>query len=69
MILSFISTSIITRLVTPDSYGQYSIFIIYVNIAMFIFSLGLDQALVRFFYQNENIEFTIQDIAQLVNQT
>lgn len=57
MILGFISTPIITRLVDPDELGRFSIFDTYSNIALMILLLGLDQALVRFFYDKKTIEY------------
>ena len=57
IIISLITTPIITRIVTPDAYGEWSIFTMYTNIALMILVLGLDQALIRFFYDNENIVY------------
>lgn len=57
MILGFITTPIITRIVDPIEYGKMSIFTMYSNIAVMILCLGLDQALVRFYYEKENNEY------------
>lgn len=57
MIVGFLTTPIITRLVGPVEYGQYSIFVMYSSIALMVLCLGLDQALIRYFYQNEDIDF------------
>ena len=57
MIISLITTPIITRLVDPVAYGQLSVYNVYVNIGMFIFCLGMDQALVRFFYNKEDLSY------------
>lgn len=54
MIIGFISTPIITRLVIPEEYGKLSIFTLYISIATMVLCLGLDQALLRFFYNSEN---------------
>lgn len=56
MVLSLISTPIITRIVDPAEYGQLTMFNTYTNIALLVLCLGLDQALVRFFHdQEENL--------------
>lgn len=52
--IGFISTPVITRIVDPDIYGQYSMFLLYSNIAMMVLYLGLDQSMLRFFYDNES---------------
>lgn len=57
MILGFLSTPIITRIVSPYEYGKYSIFITYANMAVTILYLGLDQAMVRYFYENNTKEY------------
>lgn len=57
MLISLITTPIITRIVDPDVYGQLSIFNIYTGIAVMVLCLGLDQALVRFFYEEDTIQY------------
>jgi O-antigen/teichoic acid export membrane protein len=57
MILGLITTPIITRLVDPTEYGQLSIFNTYSNIAYLVLCVGLDQALVRFFYDKEDLSY------------
>lgn len=57
MVIGFFTTPIITRIVSPIEYGQYSIFIMYSNMALMVLCLGLDQALVRYFYECESIEY------------
>ena len=57
MLIGLITTPLITRLVDPVEYGQYSIFTMYANIAVMVLCLGLDQALVRFFYENDDISY------------
>ena len=54
MVIGLITTPLITRLVDPVEYGQYSIFTMYANIAVMVLCLGLDQALVRFFYEDDS---------------
>lgn len=56
MVLSLITTPIITRLVDPNEYGQLSIFTMYTGIAVMVLCIGLDQALVRYYYdKNDNL--------------
>lgn len=55
MLIGLITTPIITRLVNPIEYGQYSIFTMYSSIAVMVLCLGLDQALVRYYYANTSI--------------
>lgn len=57
LLLGFLATPIITRLVAPEEYGLYSLFTMYTSIFLMIFSLGMDQALVRFFYIKDTKEF------------
>lgn len=57
MIIGFITTPIITRIVAPYEYGQLSIFTMYSNIAVMILCLGLDQALVRYYYEQRDIVY------------
>lgn len=54
LIVGLIGTPIITRLVDPVDYGQMSILSVYSNIGMMLCGLGLDQTLVRYFYQEED---------------
>ena len=57
MIIGLFTTPIITRLVAPEEYGMMSMFTTYSNIVMMIVGLGMDQALVRFFYKNDDMEY------------
>ena len=57
MALGFLTTPIITRIVDPNEYGQFSIFQMYSNIAVMVLCLGLDQSLVRFFYDEDKMEY------------
>lgn len=57
MIVGFIGTPIITRLVDPTDYGRMSMLSVYSSFGMMLCGLGLDQALVRFFYHKEEIEY------------
>ena len=53
MVIGFLTTPVITRIVAPNEYGQFSIFTLYANIALMVLCLGLDQAVVRYFYEKE----------------
>ncbi len=57
MIISVITTPLITRIVDPQEYGQLSIFTMYGSIALMVLCLGLDQALVRYFYESEELTY------------
>lgn len=50
MLVGFLTTPILTRLVGTAEYGQYSIFTMYASIALMILCMGFDQALIRYFY-------------------
>ena len=55
VVIGIITTPIITRLVSPDSYGQLSIFNLYENIIVMVVCIGLDQALIRFYYREQTM--------------
>ncbi|XZJ82699.1 lipopolysaccharide biosynthesis protein [Clostridium perfringens] len=55
LILGFISSPIITRLIMPDNYGKFSMFNTVTNLILVIVMFGLDQAYVRFFYEEEEV--------------
>ncbi len=57
MVLGLLTTPIITRMVAPDAYGRLSVYNIYVNIGMFVFCLGMDQVLVRYFYNSDDEKY------------
>ncbi len=54
MLIGLISTPLLTRLIDPEEYGRFSIFTLYAHIAEMVLCLGLDQALVRFYYECED---------------
>ena len=54
VIIGFITVPIITRLVNPSDYGSLSIFTLYADICVLIFTLGLDQSYIRFFYSEKS---------------
>lgn len=53
LILGFISSPIITRLISPDQMGKFSMFNTVCNLILICITLGLDQAYVRFFYEEK----------------
>lgn len=55
LVLGFISSPIITRLIMPEEFGKFSMFNTVNNLLLIVVMLGLDQAYVRFFYE-ENEE-------------
>lgn len=57
MAIALLTTPIITRMVSPESYGQLSVFLVYSNIALNVFCVGLDQAFVRFYYDHNSIDY------------
>lgn len=50
LIIGVITTPIITRLVDPTEYGQLGMFNTYSSIALMIFTIGLDQTFIRYFF-------------------
>lgn len=57
MLIGLITTPIITRIVDPVEYGQLSIFTMYTTIAVMVLCLGLDQALVRYYYEADSLDY------------
>ena len=55
MLIGLITTPVITRKVDPLEYGQLSIFVMYCTLAVMILCLGIYQALVRFYYEDDSI--------------
>lgn len=53
LLIGFISSPIITRLVTPEQNGKFSMFTTIGNLLLVIVVLGLDQSYVRFFYDED----------------
>ncbi|PRX35679.1 O-antigen/teichoic acid export membrane protein [Orenia metallireducens] len=52
-VIGFISTPIITRLLSPDEFGKASMFILAANIISILVIFGTDQTFVRFFYEED----------------
>lgn len=57
ILVGLITTPVITRLVDTADYGNYSLFSTYTELAMVVITLGLNQSLVRFFYQMEDLHY------------
>lgn len=57
MLIGLVTTPIITRIVNPIEYGQLSIFTMYSTIGVMVFCLGLDQALIRFYYDHTEYSY------------
>lgn len=57
VLISVITTPIITRLVLPADYGQWSLLSTYSNIILAIVMVGMDQAFVRFYYKHESVSY------------
>lgn len=57
LIIGLLTTPFITRIVDPIDYGQLSIFTMYEEIIVMVLCLGLDQAMVRWFYDYETVEY------------
>lgn len=57
MVLGLITTPIITRMVDPSFYGSYSLFSTYGTLTLSIVGLGMDSALVRYFYMEEDEQY------------
>lgn len=57
MLLGLLTTPIITRIVNPEEYGKLSIFTMYSGIALMIVGLGLDQALIRYYYEKDTDDY------------
>lgn len=57
MLVGFLTTPVLTRLVGTSEYGQYSIFTMYASIALMILCMGFDQALIRYFYCFDTLDY------------
>lgn len=57
LLLGLITTPLITRIVDPIEYGKLSIFTMYSNMALIVFLLGMDQAVIRYYYESDDISY------------
>ncbi|MCQ8212126.1 oligosaccharide flippase family protein [Cetobacterium somerae] len=53
LLIGLLTTPIITRMISPEEYGIFSMYSLTINILMFVVMLGLDQGFVRFFYEED----------------
>lgn len=53
-IISFLTIPILTRLMTPEEYGQLNLFISTTNLLAIVISIGLLEYYLRFYYEHEN---------------
>ena len=53
LLLGFITSPIITRIISPENNGKFSMFNTVTNLLMVIVVLGLDQSYVRYYYEEE----------------
>ncbi len=57
MLIGLLTEPIITRLVDPSDNGKYGIFTMYSSLAVMVLCLGLDQSLVRYYYEKEDEDY------------
>lgn len=57
IVLGLLTTPIVTRLVDTADYGALSMFNTYTSMAVMILCLGLDQSLIRFYYEEDSVEY------------
>lgn len=50
LVLGFVSSPIITRIISPLEMGKFSMFNTWINLLLLVVLLGLDQSYVRFYY-------------------
>ena len=53
LLLGFISSPIITRLISPEENGKFSMFNTVIDLLLVIIVLGLDQSYVRYYYEED----------------
>lgn len=52
--IGLLTTPLITRMVEPEQYGNWSLFCIYSNVLTAILLLGMDYIIVRYYYKHED---------------
>ena len=57
LVIGALTTPIITRVADPVEYGQFSIFTMYTSFMVMLLCLGMDQSLLRFYYQSNEISY------------
>lgn len=53
LVIGFLGTMIITRILSPEDFGKASMFTLAMNICMIFIIFGTDQSFVRFFYEEK----------------
>lgn len=53
IIMAIITTPYVTRIISPEEFGKYNIFVLYCSIFMCLLTLGLDQSFIRFYYKEK----------------
>lgn len=53
IVIGFLSTIVMTRLILPEDFGKASMFILAINFGVVFSMLGTDQAFIRFFYEEQ----------------
>ncbi len=66
MIIGLITTPVITRLYSPEEYGQYSMFITYGDLTYIVLGMGMDQALARYYYEKKNNSYKVALIKRCI---
>lgn len=54
LLIGLLTTPLITRMVEPEQYGNWSLFIIYGNVLSSILLMGTDYIIVRYYYENDS---------------
>lgn len=72
ILIAVVTTPITTRLLSPEEFGKFSMFELYTNITMAFIICGIDQAFVRFFYEEKeedrkNLLFSCLKIPFILN--
>lgn len=55
LIIGFLSTPIVTRLVGPVEYGKANMFITITSLIVLVLTLGMDQAFVRYYNEEDDV--------------
>jgi O-antigen/teichoic acid export membrane protein len=53
VLIGFVSTPVLTRLISPAEFGKAAMFTLAANVIMTVVCFGTDQSFVRFFYEEE----------------
>lgn len=57
LLIGLLTTPLITRMVDPEQYGNWSLFSIYSNVLATILLLGTDFVVVRYYYKFDDLEY------------